>query len=115
MIDLSEKDQHAPSVLPAIPPPPDDTIRSKQQAIAAISPHRMRRIKDLLEAGRDPGAISRMLSIPVSTIIMASEHPEMVEAMRSNPMNLGGPPSFGGGQQTQSYAPGPLGPTMRPK
>jgi hypothetical protein len=114
MIDFSE-DQHEPSTLPAVPPPPDDTIRSKRQQIAAISPHRMKRIRDLLGFGRDPGAISRMLSIPVSTIIMVSEHPEMIEAMRSNPMNLGGPPVFGGGQQTQSYAPGPLGPPMRPR
>jgi hypothetical protein len=110
MIDLSEE-RHAPSLPANIPPPPDDTLREKQQAIARISPHRMKRIRELLASGRDPGSISRMLSIPSSTIAMIRDAPEKVEGMRNDPMSLGDTPNLGGSGglgESRSYSPGLL-------
>ena len=107
MLDLSEE-RHAPNALPAIPPPPpSEGLQAKQKAIAAISPHRRKRVHQLHEAGRDPGAISRILSLPVSIVTMIITSPETLNSGQ-NPMDLGATPGLVMGGSKGNYTPGLL-------
>lgn len=88
-MDTGDRNTHVPG-LPA--PPPSAASMERQELIAGISPHRMKRIRDMLAAGRDVGAISRTLSLPVSIVVAVRDNSAEIAAVRGGPMNLGDQP-----------------------
>lgn len=82
------------SNIPPIPAPPSGAEIARNETISGISPHRLKRIQDLLDAGKEPGAISKMLSLPTSIIVMVRDRPLDIRAIRHGPLTLGNEPGL---------------------
>ncbi len=63
----------------------------------------MKRIADLLAAGKEPGAISKMLSLPASVVVMVRDRPLEIKAIRHGPLTLGDDPFLVEGKSSKTH------------